>query len=62
MSEAQDYDELDYLDSVDDDDCPDCFGEGGYHDCGEDTCCCLDPGGPDDPGWRTCHVCGGSGR
>jgi hypothetical protein len=23
-------------------DCQDCDGEGGHHDCGEDTCCCLD--------------------
>lgn len=23
--------------------CPDCWGEGGYHDCGEDCCCCLEP-------------------
>ena len=22
--------------------CHACHGEGGYHDCGEDTCCCLD--------------------
>ncbi len=26
------------------DDCPGCGGEGySSHDCGEDTCCCLDP-------------------
>lgn len=24
-------------------DCWDCGGEGGFHDCGEDSCCCLDP-------------------
>lgn len=30
--------------SVDWEDCWDCGGEGySYHDCGEDTCCCLDP-------------------
>lgn len=22
--------------------CVDCDGDGGFHDCGEDTCCCLD--------------------
>lgn len=24
-------------------DCWQCFGEGGFHDCGEDCCCCLEP-------------------
>jgi hypothetical protein len=28
-----------YLEDVD---CWQCQGEGGFHDCGEDTCCCLD--------------------
>lgn len=23
-------------------DCWYCHGEGGFHDCGEDCCCCLD--------------------
>ena len=23
--------------------CWQCFGEGGFHDCGEDSCCCLEP-------------------
>lgn len=23
--------------------CWSCMGEGGFHDCGEDTCCCLRP-------------------
>lgn len=23
-------------------DCWHCHGEGGFHDCGEDCCCCLD--------------------
>ena len=32
----------DYPDS-DDDACWQCGGEGGYHDCGEDCCCCAKP-------------------
>jgi hypothetical protein len=24
-------------------DCPDCGGQGGWHDCGEDCCACLEP-------------------
>ncbi len=23
--------------------CFQCHGLGGWHDCGEDTCCCIDP-------------------
>lgn len=42
--------------------CDRCGGAGGYHDCGEDTCPCADPGGPDDPDWITCEDCGGSGH
>lgn len=34
-----------------------CDGEGGYHDCGEDSCCCLDP----DEANVLCRECGGSG-
>lgn len=38
-------------------DCWNCGGEGySYHDCGEDTCCCLDP--EDNV---VCDVCGGEG-
>ncbi len=29
-------------DEEDDEACWRCHGEGGFHDCGEDTCCCLD--------------------
>lgn len=38
-------------------DCPDCGGEGGYHDCGEDCCCCLDP----DRVTHACPTCKGKG-
>ena len=38
--------------------CWQCGGGGGFHDCGEDTCCCLDP----DAGLgRVCDICGGDG-
>lgn len=52
----------DNIDEFEDDDtCQTCGGDGGYHDCGEDTCCCLDPGGSDDEDWIVCEECGGSG-
>lgn len=35
-----------------------CNGEGYYHDCGEDTCCCLDPETDD---LHPCQECGGKG-
>ena len=38
--------------------CDDCSGYGYYHDCGEDTCCCLDP---DEDDLFVCDSCGGSG-
>lgn len=52
-----------HIDDLDDDDltCPSCGGEGGYHDCGEDVCCCADPGGDEDEDWFVCEACGGSG-
>jgi hypothetical protein len=51
-------DEPDY----DDDCCQTCHGEGGYHDCGEDTCCCADnEGGEDDESWFVCDDCDGQG-
>jgi hypothetical protein len=34
-----------------------CLGVGGWHDCGEDTCCCLDGEAITD----VCEVCGGEG-
>lgn len=36
-------------------DCDQCFGEGGFHDCGEDCCMCADPDGPNE----VCDVCKG---
>lgn len=38
-------------------DCWYCFGEGGFHDCGEDCCCCADP----EEITEDCPECGGSG-
>ena len=38
-------------------DCWDCGGEGGYHDCGDDTCACLHPEND-----TNCETCDGSGR
>lgn len=35
-----------------------CNGEGYYHDCGEDTCCCADPESDD---LVRCAECGGRG-
>lgn len=45
-------------------DCYDCEDGASYHDCGEDTCCCLDPT-PNvicdtcegKSGWRVCLSC-----
>lgn len=37
--------------------CYACGGEGGYHDCGEDCCVCLDK----EEITETCEVCGGRG-
>ena len=34
-----------------------CHGEGGFHDCGEDCCCCLDKEEITD----VCEECGGTG-
>ena len=39
-------------------DCDTCGGEGAYHDCGEDSCCCADPEDPNYP----CSDCRGTGR
>lgn len=36
--------------------CWQCFGEGGFHDCGEDCCPCLEPD-LNEP----CDECGGEG-
>jgi hypothetical protein len=39
--------------------CYACGGEGCYHDCGEDTCCCLYP---EDDDMYECEECRGTGR
>ena len=41
--------------------CWSCHGEGGFHDCGEDTCCCADPEDVESDDWCWCDECGGSG-
>ena len=51
-----DFDEDEYDDE--DDICQRCNGEGCYHDCGEDTCCC-DERDTDD--LVTCEDCNGTG-
>lgn len=38
--------------------CWHCHGEGGFHDCGEDCCCCLHP---DLDLNRPCEECRGRG-
>lgn len=37
--------------------CWQCGGAGGFHDCGEDTCCCLDKGDLNE----VCDECNGRG-
>ena len=51
-------------DDLDDDEvyCWLCHGDGGYHDCGEDTCCCLDPDDEESDDWYCCEECGGTGH
>jgi len=46
----------DYFD--DDETCWNCHGEGGWHECGEDTCCCIDP----EEITEYCPECDGTGR
>jgi len=36
-----------------------CHGDGGFHDCGEDCCCCLDP---EDDLNEWCPECEGHGE
>jgi hypothetical protein len=50
--EESDYDDGDY------ESCDACDGDGFYHDCGEDTCCCANP--DEDDIWP-CEECRGSG-
>jgi hypothetical protein len=46
----------DYYDSI----CSTCGGEGQLlAECFEDSCCCADP---EEHGYITCPVCGGSGE
>lgn len=40
-----------------DESCYNCHGEGGFHNCGEDCCCCLDK----EEITEICPVCGGTG-
>jgi hypothetical protein len=42
--------------------CWQCGGEGGWHDCGEDCCACLEPDDQAGDFWHTCDVCEGSGE
>lgn len=57
MSGTQPYDpEPDFME--DEATCDHCWGEGYYHDCGEDTCCCARP--ELDELWP-CENCGGTG-
>lgn len=57
MDMDEPIDDFDYGDVDDDDGCWYCHGEGGFHDCGEDCCCCLDK----DEITRVCPECGGEG-
>lgn len=52
--EYYDYDESD-------DECPQCFGEGGWNSCMEDTCCAIggEEGCTDPLCWRVCWHCKG---
>lgn len=54
----------DHYYGIDDDDgepecCWACHGEGFYHDCGDDTCCCANP---EEDDIFPCEECGGSGE
>ena len=44
-----------------DETCWSCGGAGGRHDCGEDTCCCLNADDDEGESWQDCDVCGGAG-
>lgn len=51
---GDDYDEPDDIGEC----CDACGGEGFYHDCGDDTCCCANP---DEDDLLVCDECGGRG-
>lgn len=66
MDMENDYDAEDYDDIIlcpicsaymGSESCWQCMGEGGFHDCGEDTCCCLDK----EEITETCSECHGKG-
>jgi hypothetical protein len=42
--------------------CWKCLGVGGWHDCGEDCCACLDPDDELGPYWIECDICDGLGE
>lgn len=51
----------DFADGYEDDEpelCWACGGDGWYHDCGDDTCCCAHP---DEDDCYPCEHCGGTG-
>lgn len=49
---------IDYSDEP----CPYCDGAGGFHDCGEDVCCCeFRHGEAEDLDWWDCPHCLGEG-
>jgi len=55
-------DDVEYPDTADDELCWVCHGDGGYHECGEDSCPCLyKEGEPDDEHWVDCSECDGTG-
>jgi len=58
MSEQPNDDNYPY-DDEELDTCFHCGGEGFYHDCGEDTCCCADPESQD---VFICPECNGTGE
>lgn len=53
-----DYMHVYWDDDAEEEVCFACHGEGFYHDCGDDTCCCLNP---DEDFVFTCDECGGKG-
>lgn len=60
LEEWEDPDEWD--DGSDDfEGCWRCHGDGGWHDCGEDSCCCLDPDDSTSEDWIVCPKCKGRG-